>query len=185
MNLFMTMSFNECENWISFPRSTSWFCESSQVNTCKCRIWKWMPTLYFHKRKVKKSLELWALAEILPSPSFRVEPTPRRHLPSHLQVNVRAFPFRRSTLECWCEREKCCALQRTSGNQSECAWFPASLSPSSALSATASDLPSLLLAVSSAPSIGIVLVDRMEVFHPDFHQSRPGAPLPQLELLLD
>ena len=119
MNLFMTMSFNECENWISFPRSTSWFCKSSQMNTCKCRIWKWMQTLYFHKRKVKESLELWALAEILPLPSFRVEPTPRRHLPGHLQVDVRAFPFRRSTLEWWCEREKCCALQRASGTQSE------------------------------------------------------------------
>ena len=144
-----------------------------------------MPTLYFHKRKVKEAFELWALAEFVLSPSFRAEPTPRLHLSRHLIVEVRAFPFRLSTLECWCEREKCCALQRTSRYLSEGSWILASLSPSLVLLATAANLPSLLLAVSSAHSIEILLNGRMEVCHFDFHQPRPGAPLPQLELLHD
>ena len=122
-----------------FPRTTSLFCESSQINICNCRIWTLMPTLYFRKIKVIESWELWAFAEILSSPSFRVEATPR-HLPSLLQVDDHAVQAHPSTLGWWCARAKRCSLQQTSGNQQECAWFPASLSPFSAISATAADL---------------------------------------------
>ena len=122
-----------------FPRSTSLFCESSRMNTCKCKIWTWMPNFYFQISTVKESLCFELSLKSCHHRAFERKP---HHVGERRPHHVGSYRDSLKSTTTLCQliyqlinvvfaRAKRCARRRRPGNQLECAWFLALLFSSS------------------------------------------------------